>query len=93
MIVASCLLTLHLPDARSLKDKRQVLQGLLRKLRDRHNVSALEVGSQDLWQKAELGVALAARDRTDAERRLERVRTDAEDITGLKTVDVDVRFH
>lgn len=92
MIIAAALITLRMPDARSLKDKRQVLRGLLDKLRDRHNASVLEVGSLDEHQRAEVGAALVGRDRVDAERRMQRLALDVETITGLKYIDVKISF-
>ena len=92
MVLAACRAVLHIPDAQSLKDKRQVVQGLVRKLRDRHNASVLELEGRDLWQKVELGIALAARDRADAELRAGRVRGDIETLTGLKEIDFEVEY-
>ncbi len=43
-----------------MKDKRQVLQSLKSRLRDKFNVSVAEVGDQELWQKAILGLACVA---------------------------------
>lgn len=58
MIVGICTIELHIPDAQSLKEKRQVLRSLLSRARNRHNVSIAEVAHQDLWQRA--GIAIAA---------------------------------
>ncbi len=52
MTVGLLTLELFLPASGSLKEKRQVIQGLLRRLRNRQNVAAAEVGYQDLWQRA-----------------------------------------
>ena len=51
---------LHLPACRSLKEKRAVIKPILEGCRRRHAVAAAEVGSQDRWQRAELGVAAVA---------------------------------
>jgi uncharacterized protein len=48
---------IHLPESGSLKSKRQVVSGLLRRLRDELHVSAAEVGELNRWQLAELAVA------------------------------------
>ena len=48
---------LHLPDSGSLKSKRQVVSGLLRRLRTEFSVAAAEVGERDRWQLAEIAVA------------------------------------
>jgi uncharacterized protein len=60
MIVGLCTVELYIPDGHSLKDKRQVLLSLKDRLRDKFNVSVAEVGEQDLWQKAVLGIACVA---------------------------------
>src|SRR5260370_27357541 len=53
---------LHLPDSGSLKSKRQVVSGLLRRVRARYQVSAAEVGELDRWQLAELAIATVSGD-------------------------------
>ncbi len=60
MIVGLCTVELLIPESHSLKEKRQVLQSLKTRLRDKFNVSVAEVGEQDLWQKAILGLACVA---------------------------------
>lgn len=47
---------LHLPDSGSLKSKRQVISGLLRRVRQELHVAAAEVGERDRWQLAELAI-------------------------------------
>jgi hypothetical protein len=51
---------LFIPGSLSLKDKRQVLQSLKDRLRDKFNLSVAEVEAQDLWQKAVVGLACVA---------------------------------
>jgi uncharacterized protein YlxP (DUF503 family) len=58
MIVGSLRVRLFLREARSLKDKRQVLQSIKDRLKDRFNVSVAEVEAQDHRQLAVLGVAM-----------------------------------
>lgn len=60
MIVGLCTVELFIPDGHSLKDKRRVLQSVKSRIRDKFNVSVAEVGDQDLWQKAILGMACVA---------------------------------
>jgi len=59
---------LHLPKSGSLKSKRQVVSGLLRRLRQELKVAAAEVGELDRWQLAELVVATVSGDRPQADR-------------------------
>lgn len=58
---------LHLPESGSLKSKRQVVSGLLRRLRQELKVAAAEVGGLDRWQLAELAVAVVSGDSRHAD--------------------------
>jgi uncharacterized protein len=59
---------LHLPSSNSLKFKRQIVSGLLRRLRQELKVSAAEVGELDRWQIAEIAVATVSGDSRQADR-------------------------
>ena len=59
---------LHLPESGSLKSKRQVVSGLLRRLRQEMKVAAAEVGELDRWQLAELAIATVSGDGRQADR-------------------------
>ena len=58
---------LHIPDSGSLKSKRQVISGLLRRVRSQFQVAAAEVGERDRWQLAELAVACVSADSRHAD--------------------------
>lgn len=60
MYVLAMEVELRIALARSLKDKRQVVKGLLEAPKRRFGVSAAEVGAQDSWQRAVLGYAVVA---------------------------------
>lgn len=71
--MAICVLELHIPGAVSLKAKRQVIKSLIQRLRNRFNVSVTEVGSQDLWQRAELGMAVVCHNGAGADSIIEKL--------------------
>jgi uncharacterized protein YlxP (DUF503 family) len=73
MVIGVCTLTLHVYAAQSLKDKRQVVKSILSRVRNEFNVSIAEVGGQDTWQRAELGVACVSTDQGYAHGQLESV--------------------
>ena len=66
-------LTLFIPESGSLKGKRRVLRSLKDRLRSQFNVSVAEVDYQDLWQKAEVAVALVSSDREHADKVLQTI--------------------
>ena len=62
MVVAVLKISLSIPQADSLKDKRRVLKSVKDKLRNRYNISVAEIGDQDIWKTARLGVAVISTD-------------------------------
>jgi len=60
VVIGVVQLTLNIPAARSLKDKRRVLKSLLARLHNQHNVAVAEVGDNDLWQICRLGAAVVS---------------------------------
>lgn len=48
---------LILPYSTSLKDKRQVIQSIIARIRKRYSISICEVEHHELWQRADLGFA------------------------------------
>ena len=73
LAVGIARVVLHLPDSGSLKSKRQVVSGLLRRVRSEFQVSAAEVGELDRWQLAELAVATVSNNGRHAEQVLAAV--------------------
>ncbi len=73
--VGVALLGLHLPEARSLKQKRGSVRPLVERIRNRHRVLVIEAAHQDLHQRATLAICALSTDVGDIEQRLARVRT------------------
>ena len=60
MHVAVVQLELHIPTSRSLKEKRAVLRPIVEGIRHRFQISVAEVGYQDKWQRALVGMAVVS---------------------------------
>ena len=60
MQLGTLQIVLHIPQSRSLKSKRQIVKGIIERLKNRYNVSVAEVDDNDLWQRATLGIAIVA---------------------------------
>jgi uncharacterized protein YlxP (DUF503 family) len=71
VIVGVITWELHLGACQSLKEKRQIVKSLKDRLHRRFNVSAAETDHHDLWQRAELSVAVVSTDRRHAEQVLQ----------------------
>jgi uncharacterized protein YlxP (DUF503 family) len=73
MIVGACQLTMRLPGKSSLKEKRAVVRSLTARLRSKFNVSVAEVGDNDRWQIATIGVTCVSNDAVHARQMLDEV--------------------
>jgi uncharacterized protein len=62
MIIGVCTWTLVIPAAHSLKEKRMVVRSLKDRIRQKFNVSVSETAFQDVWQRAEITIALVGSD-------------------------------
>lgn len=67
MAVGLLSLDLHIPGSDSLKDKRRALRSILDRLHNEFNVSACELGDNDVWRRSQVGVACVANSRSHVE--------------------------
>lgn len=72
MVVGTLKIEFRLYDNRSLKGKRKVVKSIVDKVKYRFNVSIAEVGSNDMWQKIELGISTVGNDRRHVDSSLNR---------------------
>jgi uncharacterized protein YlxP (DUF503 family) len=73
VIIGSAILSLRIIGVQSLKEKRAVLLSLIRRTRNKYNAAIAEVGSQNLWQRADLGIAVISSTAKHAEVQLQNV--------------------
>ena len=66
MYVGLLKLRLAIGDAHSLKEKRMVVRRIKDRVRERLSLVMAEVGELDVWQRGELGCAIASGDRDKA---------------------------
>ncbi len=74
MPVSVITVEIHLPDARSLKDKRKIVKSLKDKIHNRLRVSIAETGFHELHQRSEIGIAAVAPDGAHLSSVIDRVR-------------------
>jgi len=72
VVVGHLSIELHIPGARSLKDKRMVLRSVKDRIR-KFNVAVAEVDYNDLWQRAGLSIVTVSNDEKHADRELAAV--------------------
>ena len=67
MHVAVCRLTLRIHHSHSLKERRRIVHSLCDKLRRKFGVTVADVGGQDKWQAAEIGMSVVSGSATAVE--------------------------
>jgi uncharacterized protein YlxP (DUF503 family) len=85
-------LELRLENSHSLKDKRNVVQSLKNRLRNKFNVSVAEIDGQDLWQRATLVAITVSSSHTFAEKVLRSVENEAVALLGAELADATVEW-
>jgi uncharacterized protein YlxP (DUF503 family) len=98
MIVGAAAVEIHIHGSRSLKAKRGVVRSIAQRVRNRFDLSVAEVGGQDTWQLAVLGLATVGSDRRKVRAVLDRALAYIEDLhlaevlhTDIELVDLDYR--
>ncbi len=55
-------ISLRIPENSSLKGKRQIIKSIMSRVQNRFNVSVAEVGDNEVWQLATIGVSCVSND-------------------------------
>jgi len=86
------MLELRIPDAHSLKDKRQIVRSLKDRLRRKFNIAIAELGFQDVWQSSTIGIVTLSNAEQHVEESLQHVLREAQSILGPILIDHSVDF-
>ncbi|MCA9960788.1 MAG: DUF503 domain-containing protein [Chloroflexota bacterium] len=62
MLVATCVVKLHLDGVYSLKDKRHIVKSIVTRLPKQFNVATAEIDHHDVWQTAVIGLVTIGND-------------------------------
>jgi hypothetical protein len=92
MVVGVGKVTLMVSDSHSLKAKRMVLRRIKDRCRNKFNVAIAEVGSQDLWQTAELGFSVVGNDYVFVQQMVDTIVTFIDDLAVAKMIRDDKDF-
>lgn len=92
MPIGLITLEIHIPDARSLKDKRQVLRSLKDKLRAHFNVAVAELDHQDTWQRSQVGIVSISSDAGHLEQSLAAVLAESENVLGRDLISHEIEY-
>ena len=93
MVVGVLRLTLYIQGASSLKDKRQVVRKVVDRLRSRFNVTVAEVGENDIWQRAVIGIGAVSNDRSFVNEVLDKCARDAGKIAEILNREMEIETY
>ena len=92
MVVGMMKIILHVHNNRSLKGKRKIVRSIVDKVKHKFNVSIAEVGSNDKWQRIELGVSAVGNDRRHIDASLNNILAYMEGLYLAEIVDSSVEI-
>ena len=90
MVLGALKLTLHLGEAGNLKAKRKVVRSITDRVRAKFNSAAAEVGSNELWQRLELGFCVCGNESRHVQNQLEEITRFVERLALAEVADVRV---
>jgi uncharacterized protein YlxP (DUF503 family) len=73
MVVGTLKIEFYLHDNRSLKGKRKIVKSMVDKVKHKFNVAVAEIGSNEKWQKIELGFSTVGNDRRHVDASLNNI--------------------
>ena len=92
MPVGLLILELQIQNARSLKDKRQVLRSLKDRLRRKFNIAVAELDFHDVWQTSTIGIVTLSNAEQHVEESLQHVLKEAQRLLGPILIDHSVEL-
>ena len=73
MYVAAARIDMHLPASQSLKDRRRITRSVIERASRKFGAAVADVGGQDTWQVAVLGVSVVSSSSTHAQEKLDEI--------------------
>ena len=92
MVVGIGTIVLRVPGNTSLKGKRIVVKGVIRRLQNTFNASVAEVGANDNHQRAEIGLAFVGNDRRLINSKLDKALNFIEDMQVAEVIDSEMEI-
>lgn len=92
MVVGVGIMIFRLHDCRSLKGKRAIIKSIIGQVRNHFNVSAAEVGANDIHQLAHIGFALAGSDQKVINAKIDKILNMVEDLGLAEMIDTEIEI-
>lgn len=88
MTIGTLEIRLNAPWVHSLKEKRMIVKSIIAKIRNKYNVSVIEMEDQDLHQSIVIGIACLAANNAQMDSIMDNVISFIEDNTEAEIIDI-----
>ncbi len=92
MVVGILKMVFFIHDNHSLKGKRKIVKSMIGKVKSRFNMAVAEVGSNDKWQKIEIGICTVGNDRRHVDSSLSNVFSFLESMSLAEIIDSSIEI-
>lgn len=92
MVVGIGTMTFRLHGVFSLKEKRGIVKSMIARLQNNFNISIAEVGSNDNWEKAEIGFSMTGNDGRVINSKMDKVFNLAEEMGLAEMTDSEMEI-
>lgn len=87
MVVGVGTMTFRLHGVLSLKEKRGIIKSIISRLGNNFNISIAEVGSNDNWERAEIGFSMTGNDSRVINSKMDKVFNMADELGLAEMID------
>jgi uncharacterized protein YlxP (DUF503 family) len=92
MVIGIGIITFRLHECRSLKGKRKVVKSIISRLRNNFNASVAEVGSNDIYQRAEIGFSFVGNNKAVINSKIDKIVNLADDLGLAEIIDTEMEI-
>lgn len=94
MVIVGCKVKLRIFSPNSLKEKRRILKSLIQKMQSKFkNISIAEVGDNNIWQSAIIGIAIVSNDSKHADEIINKCVDYIEVFGDVEIVEIDIEMY
>lgn len=90
--IISIIITVHIPFAHSLKEKRRHIKSMKDKIRQQFNASVAEIDGLNEWQKSVLGIVMISNDRVYLEKQISAIENFVLQVHDIQLTGIDVEW-
>lgn len=89
MVVGTGHIIFRLHECHSLKEKRRIVKSIIGRLRNAYNASIAEVAANDMFQRAEIGLAMVGNDSRVINSKIDQLIDMAEEMGLAEIIDTE----